>query len=124
MDFANGDQPLTRRVEREVGKARAGSIGDPLWRSARLEAIDLLVLVIDEIDRLARDQELAAAILMHPRARRERRGQHLLDGPTLCCSQDHLASTLLGPRLAPIDRAAGHLDHAKTAACPWRRVRA
>ena len=115
MDFGNGDQPLTRGIEREIGKARAGCVGDPTRLRASLQPVDLLVLVVDEIDRVARDQKLAAAVLVHARARRERWRQHLLDLSALC-PQDHLAPALLGPRFAPIDRIAFRLEGAKAAA--------
>ena len=55
MDFGNGDQPLTRRIEREIRKAGSQDVGDPPRRPATLQSVDLLVLVVDEKDRFARN---------------------------------------------------------------------
>ena len=69
MDFGNRDQPLTRvhRGAKSANRVPGASV-IRCGCAPGLERVDLLVLVVDEIDRVARDQELAAAVLVHPRA--------------------------------------------------------
>jgi hypothetical protein len=97
------EQPPAPLVNGEIGKAHIRMVRQPLRRFARHEAVDLLVLVVDEIDALARNQELAAAVLVHARAGRERHGQQFLGPPARARAHQGDAPALGRPSLAPID---------------------
>ncbi len=116
VDLGDGDQAMAPRIVGEVGEAGGRGVRDPLRGLARLQRVDVLVLVVDEVDRAADGQELAAAVFVHARAGRERSGQQLRHGAGRIGLEDRLPAALLGPRLAPIDGAAGGLHRAEAAA--------
>ena len=124
MRLRHGDQAGARGIVGEVGESHARRPGDPLWRSGRGQLVDLLVLVVDEENGCARNQELAATVFMHPRAGGVGLGQNV-DGPAIRpATHDHLAPLLLGPGFAPIDGLAARLHHAEPAAAAGSKLRA
>jgi hypothetical protein len=116
MDLGGADQAPARRVERKIGKAGVGRVADAT-RGAFLEAVDLLVAIVDEENAAAGDEELSPAVFVEPRAGREGRRQEVGEAAVGTGAHNDLPPPFLGAGLAPIDQARLRLQGTEAAAC-------
>src|SRR5215831_16842200 len=93
-----------------------GCIAEAANGSVSIEAIDLLIRIVDKVDAGAGNQELTTPVFVHARAGREGLSKQLLKPAVAIGAHDYLAPLLVRPLLRPIDKAPGRLQGADAAA--------
>ena len=102
MALGHGENARPFGGKGHIGKAPAGSMGQPPRRGARLDDIKILVAVIDEHHAPGACGKLAAAIFVNPGAGGKRRRQHIAHPAGRIASDNDGARAVIGAKLAPV----------------------
>ena len=111
--LAHGDQAAPRGVEHGIGIAHRRIARQRGRAAGGVEAVQPLVVVLAEPDRIGADREGAAAVLVDAAAHVPRRRRQVADDAAGADPDQHVAAFLVRPALGPADVAAREPDLAE-----------